>query len=191
MDDISLIKRIHDGDRLAVGLLVENNKNLVWHIIISMTGHNSDCEDLFQEVFLQVFKGLKHFRADSRISTWIGSITHHICVDYLRKKKKETEFQDRDTEQKPVTGLPPDMSWKQPENEDLNRLVLAAIAKLPAGYRTVITLYHLDEKSYREIIKITGMPDGTVKSYINRGRNLLRKTLIGLVPDLAEILDDM
>ncbi|MCK5137887.1 MAG: sigma-70 family RNA polymerase sigma factor [Bacteroidales bacterium] len=59
-------------------------------------------------------------------------------------------------------------------------MVLTAITKLPAAYRTAITLYHLDECSYREIAEMTGMPDGTVKSYISRGRNLLRETLITL-----------
>jgi RNA polymerase sigma factor (sigma-70 family) len=191
MDDKTLIKRISDGDRSAISLLVENNKNLVWHIIISMVGRNSDCEDIFQEVFLQVFKGFKHFRADARISTWIGSITHHVCVDYLRKKKKETDLRSHDTIQKPVPNFSYDKSWKQIENNDLNKVVLAAIAKLPADYRKVITLYHLNELSYKEISEITGMPDGTVKSYINRGRNMLRELLITLIPDLAEIVEEL
>ena len=190
MDDRTLIQKVIDGDRPAIELLVEKHKNLVWHIIISMTGHNTDCEDLFQEVFLQVFKGLRRFRANARLSTWIGSITHHICVDYLRKKKIEMDYQNLVANQKPAAGILTDISWKQSENEDLNRVILAAIARLPADYRTVITLYHLDECSYSEIAEITGMPDGTVKSYMSRGRNLLRKTLITLIPDLAEMLSD-
>jgi RNA polymerase sigma-70 factor (ECF subfamily) len=191
MDDKTLIKRIHDGDRSAISLLVENNKNLVWHIIISMVGHNSDCEDLFQEVILQVFKGLKRFRADSRLSTWMGSITHHVCVDYLRKKKKETGVLNHDIDEELALNFIPDMNWKQCEREDLNRVVLTAITRLPVAYRTAITLYHLDECSYREIAEITGMPDGTIKSYISRGRNLLREMLIKLVPDIVEIMDDL
>ncbi|MBA7533569.1 ECF RNA polymerase sigma factor SigW [subsurface metagenome] len=191
MDDKILVKKVNEGDRSAIRLLVENNKSLIWHIIISMVGHNSDCEDLFQEVFLQVFKGLRRFRAHARLSTWIGSITHHVCVDYLRKRKKETDLHSHDADQKIVLNFSQNMSWEQHDKEDLNRLVLAAIAKLPASYRTVITLYHLDERSYQEIGEITGMPDGTVKSYISRGRNLLRKALLTLVPDMEEILDDL
>ena len=191
MDDKTLIKKVNDGDRSVISLLVENNKNLIWHIIISMVGRNSDCEDLFQEVFLQVFKGLRQFRGNSRLSTWIGTITHHVCVDYLRKKNKEADFQSRDADHEIALNLLPDKSWKQPEKEDLNQVLLTAIAKLPAAYRTAITLYHLDERSYREIAEMTGMPDGTVKSYISRGRNLLREKLIMLVPDIAEIMDDL
>ncbi len=190
MDDKTLIKKVNDGDRSAIGLLVENNKNLIWHIIISMVGHNNDSEDLFQEVFLQVFKGLRRFRADARLSTWIGSITHNVCVDYLRKKNKVSDLQSTYTDQELAHRIAPDKSWKQPEKEDFNQLVLNAIANLPPAYRTVITLYHLDERSYKEIAEITGIPDGTVKSYISRGRNLLRKVLVSLVPDMEEILDD-
>lgn len=191
MDDKTLIRKVNDGERSAISLLVENNKNLIWHIIISMVGRNSDCEDLFQEVFLQVFKGLRHFRANARLSTWIGTITHHVCVDYLRKKNKEADFQSCDADHEMALNLSPDKSWKQPEKEDLNQVLLAAIAKLPAAYRTAITLYHLDERSYREIAEMTGMPDGTVKSYISRGRNLLREKLIMLVPDIVEIMYDL
>jgi RNA polymerase sigma-70 factor (ECF subfamily) len=171
--------------------LVEHNKNLVWHIIISMVGHNSDSEDLFQEVFLQVFKGLKRFRADARLSTWIGSITHHVCVDYLRKKKKESDIKSYDTNDELAINIIPDMNWKQADRDDLNRVILIAIGKLPSAYRTAITLYHLDECSYREIAEITGMPDGTIKSYISRGRNLLREVLIKIVPDIVGIMHDL
>jgi len=191
MDDKALIKKVNEGDLQAIRFLVEKNKNLVWHIIISMVGRNSDCEDIFQDVFVEVFKGRKRFRADARLSTWIGSITHNICVDYIRKKKREKDFRNFDPNQQSIISFSTDMSWKQTEKEDLNRLVLTTIAKLPPDYRIVITLYHLDECSYRDIAEITGMPDGTVKSYISRGRSLLREALITLVPDIVEIMDDL
>lgn len=189
MDDIQLIKKVKEGDRLAIKLLVDNHKNLIWHIIISMIGHKNEGEDIFQEVFLRVFKGLKRFRADARLSTWIGSIAHHVCVDFLRKKKRELEIISPDTDEKVRLNFSGGTNWKQADKDDINRIVLAAIAKLPPAYRTAITLYHLDERSYKEIGEITGMPDGTVKSYISRGRNLLRETLISFVPDIVEILD--
>jgi RNA polymerase sigma-70 factor (ECF subfamily) len=190
MDDKTLIEKVINGDRTALRFLVEENKNLIWHIIISMVGHNSDCEDLFQEVFLRVLKGFTNFRAEARLSTWMGSITHHVCVDYLRKKNREKNFQSSDADQEIVLNLSPDRSWKKTENEDLHRIMLSTLAQLPADYRTVITLFHLDERSYREISEITGMPEGTIKSYLSRARNLLRETLINLVPDLAMMLDD-
>jgi RNA polymerase sigma-70 factor (ECF subfamily) len=190
MDDQTLIKKIHEGDRQAVRLLVEKNQNLVWHIIASFFGNSSDGEDLFQEVFLRVFKGIRHFRSDSRLSTWIGSITHHVCVDFLRRKKRDTNIYSYEADIKQVSHISAGVGGNITEKEDLNKIILTAIARLPQDFRTVITLYHLDECSYRDIAEITGMPDGTVKSYISRGRNLLREILISLVPDLAEIRSD-
>jgi len=189
MEDKILIRKVSEGDLQAIRLLVDNNKNLIWHIIISMIGRNSDCEDLFQEVFLQVFKACRRFRGEARLSSWIGSITHNVCVDYLRKKKKDPG--DMDPDRHILLNAPPDLSYKQTENEDLKRIVLATIARLPEDYRTVITLYHLDEFSYREIAEITGMPDGTVKSYISRGRKMLREALMTMVPDMVQLMDDL
>jgi len=191
MDDKSLIEKVNNGNLSAVRLLVEGNKNLIWHIIISMTGRNCDNEDLFQEVFFRVLKGAKYFRADARLSTWIGSIAHHVCVDYLRKKNKEFNFISNECEENSNPTLVYDRSWKETENKDLHQLIIATIEKLPANYRTVITLYHLDELTYREISEITGMPEGTIKSCINRGRNMLRETLLMLVPDVLDILADL
>ncbi len=190
MDDKTLIRKISEGDQQAVRLLVDNNRNLVWHIIVSLVGNSSEGEDLFQEVFLRVFKGMRNFREDSRLSTWIGSITHHVCVDHLRKKNREKVVQSYDTDIKQVHNIAAVTGGNPTEKEDLNSIILAAIARLPQDFRTVITLYHLDECSYRDIAEITGMPDGTVRSYISRGRHLLREILISLVPDLAEIRSD-
>jgi RNA polymerase sigma factor (sigma-70 family) len=189
MDDKAFIQKIKSGDLSAIRALVDNHKNLIWHIIISMVGRNSDGEDLFQEVFLRVFKGLKHFRADARLSTWIGSITHHVCVDYLRRKKRTAEHIFNGSEFSPVLNIASD--FKMNENGDINQLLMTAISKLPSDYRTVITLYHLDEHRYKDIAEITGMPEGTVKSYISRGRNLLREMLVSVIPDLSEILNEV
>lgn len=187
MDDKILIGKILDGDHNAVRFMVDSNKNLVWHIIVSMVGHGEDCEDISQEVFLQVFKGLRKFKGDARLSTWIGSITHHVCVDYLRKKKKENDFRNESERENVQQFVHP----KDQEVYDLNQVIIKAINNLPPAYRTAITLYHLDERSYKEISEITGMPDGTVKSYINRGRKLLREALIAFTPELSELLNEL
>ena len=125
MEDNILIKKICDGDSPAIRFLVEKHKNLVWHIIISMTGHHNYAEDLFQEVFLRVFKGIRNFRAESSLSTWVGSITHHVCVDFIRNRKKEAGLLSLDEDRKLAANIRPDPDWKQAENSDMNRLILA------------------------------------------------------------------
>jgi RNA polymerase sigma-70 factor (ECF subfamily) len=112
-------------------------------------------------------------------------------VDYLRRKKKDVEFRIDDTDPKLFSGIISDQNWNKNETRDVHQLLMSAIGRLPVDYRTVITLYHLDEHSYKDIAEITGMPEGTVKSYISRGRNQLREMLTVLLPDLAEILNDI
>jgi RNA polymerase sigma factor (sigma-70 family) len=186
MDDATLIKKLRNGEMAAIRFLVEKHQNLVWHIILNMTGKTEDLEDLFQEIFLQVFRGCKRFKAESKLSTWIGSIAHHVCVDYLRKKKRDLNiFNEFDN----GSGDRSYTDWINYDKEDLNILIRNSIEKLPVPYRTVIVLYHLDDCSYKDISEITGMPEGTVKSYISRGRQMLRKILEQAVPDLVSILD--
>jgi RNA polymerase sigma-70 factor (ECF subfamily) len=191
MDDKTILQKVKAGDLTAIRSLVENHKNLIWHIIISMIGRHNDNEDVFQEVFLRVIKGLRNFRGEARLSTWIGSITHHVCVDYLRRKKRDAEFRVDETDPKVFSGIISDQNWDKNETGNIHQLLISAIARLPVNYRTVIVLYHLDEHTYKDISEITGMPEGTVKSYISRGRNQLREMLTALIPDVAEILNDI
>lgn len=188
MDDASLIIQIRNGNTSALRFLVDKHKNLVWHMVLRMVNQAEDAEDLCQDVFLRVFRDIKTFRGDAKLSTWIGSIAYNVCVDYIRRKGREKVY--------PTDDLAPVMcEIKAPENtavnmnrSDLKAIVHAVIAAMPVHYRTVITLYHLDECSYREIAEITGMPEGTVKSYISRAREIIREKVLELVPDIHPVL---
>ncbi len=189
MDDQNLIQKVAAGDMPAIRQLIESNKNLIWHIIISTTGRHHYNEDLFQDILLRIFKSSRSFRGQSKLSTWIGSIAHHVCVDFVRRKKIETPIWDP-ASTAPVSAGHLDYNTRALEKEDIHRILLEGIARLPAEYRTVITLYHLEECPYKDIAEITGMPEGTVKSYISRGRAALRDIVVNAIPDLAEILND-
>lgn len=189
MDDQTLIQKVAAGDMPAIRQLIEQNKNLIWHIIVSVTGRNSYNEDLFQDILLRIFKNSRSFRGQSKLSTWIGSIAHHVCVDYMRRRKIESGIWDPSVSPK-VSGTHVDFTGRAMEKEDIDKILRDGISRLPAEYRTVITLYHLEECPYKEIAEITGMPEGTVKSYISRGRSALREMLTEAIPDLSEILSD-
>ncbi len=86
MDDASLIIQIRNGNSGALRFLVDKHKNLVWHMVLRMVNQSEDAEDLCQDVFLRVFREVKNFRGDAKLSTWIGSIAYNVCIDYLRKR---------------------------------------------------------------------------------------------------------
>ncbi|MCX6271496.1 MAG: RNA polymerase sigma factor [Bacteroidetes bacterium] len=190
MDDKELINNVINGNTHAFRFLVEQNKNLVWHMVLRMVRQQEDAEDLCQDVFMRVFRDIRKFRGDSKLSTWIASITYHICVDYIRRKGREkTDLTDD-----PASFIPDERDAASPSRSmnmaELKQLVNRVIDRLPLHYRTVITLFHLEEMSYKEIEEITGMPEGTIKSYLNRGRQAVREQMLKIVPDIQPVLFD-
>jgi len=188
MNDVDLIARIRSGDENACRILVENNKNLVWHMVLRMINQPEDAEDICQDVFLNVFRNIGNFKGGSKLSSWIGSIAYHVCIDYLRKKGKEKSLflcaPVADNRYDPTMLLPSG----NVDRARLKALVHQLIEHLPVSYRTVVTLYHLEECSYREIADITGLPEGTVKSYLSRAREIIREQVVKRVPDIRLVL---
>lgn len=188
MNDVDLIARIRGGDENACRILVENNKNLVWHMVLRMINQPEDAEDICQDVFLNVFRNIGNFKGGSKLSSWIGSIAYHVCIDYLRKKGKEKSLflcaPVADNRYDPTMLLPSG----NVDRARLKALVHQLIEQLPVSYRTVVTLYHLEECSYREIADITGLPEGTVKSYLSRAREIIRDQVVKQIPDIRLVL---
>jgi len=188
MDDVALVNALKSGNTNAFRFLVDKNRNLVWHMVLRMTNRQEDAEDLCQEIFIRVFKQIDKFRGDSKLSTWIGSIAYNACVDHVRKSKREVLSDASSLE--PVNMAASDVSplLNNIDRNTMTKLVHQIIEKMPLQYRTVVTLFHLEEFSYREIEEITGMPEGTVKSYLSRGREIIRQKMTELVPDIQPVL---
>jgi len=153
-----------------------------------MTNRQEDAEDLCQEIFIRVFKQVDKYRGDAKLSTWIGSIAYNACIDNLRKKKREVlstagSIESIDLARADVAPLLGNI-----DRGAITKLVHRIIEKMPLQYRTVITLFHLEEFSYQEIEEITGMPEGTVKSYLSRGREIIRIKMTELIPDIQPVL---
>jgi RNA polymerase sigma-70 factor (ECF subfamily) len=134
-----------------------------------------EAEDLSQEAFLRVWRALPNFRAESSFRTWLYRIVTNLCYDRLPGLKKELAALDPDE----MTGLADE--YKSPEacilTGELEARLHKMIHDMPDGYRLLITLRHMQDMSYAEIAEVTGMPLGTVKTGIFRGRRLLKVEL--------------
>lgn len=174
----SLIRRILEGDTNSFRILMQENQRLVCHIVFRMIREKSDREDLCQEVFLKVYQNLASFQFGSKLSSWIAKIAYHSCIDFLKKSKKYTQkhisLEDTFPQELAETGNSPDESMQK---EEVHLSLQKEIEKLPPHYRAILTLFHLEEKSYAEISQIMQLPEGTVKSYLFRARKVLRKKL--------------
>ena len=174
MNDLELISQILNGNMNAFTFLVNRYQKLVVHITGRLIQRNDELEDICQEVFLKVYQNLGKYRNECKLSTWIATIAYNTSINYLRKYKKGDEvYPDDSAALRNLTDYKSDDF----ERTDLHRYIRDQIELLPVQYRTVLTLFHLEEFSYQEIEQITGMPEGTIKSYLFRAKALLREKL--------------
>lgn len=173
-----LVAKVLKGDARSFEMLVKQYEKLVLHVTGRLIKREEDVADVCQEVFIKVYHGLGKFGFQSKLSTWIASIAYLTSINHLRKHKTENNYR--------ITGDDIELdnyhfSEETPERllikKDVAAYIQHLILQLPLAYRTVLTLYHLEEFSYNEIQEITGMPEGTIKSYLSRARILLKDKL--------------
>ncbi len=177
MKDAELVEQIINGNHNAFRYLVANHQRLVTHVVGRVIQRQDELEDICQEVFIKVFGKIRKFRGESRLSTWIATIAYNTSISYMKREAKRGE-QSYDDQPLLLKGEMDDtFSHTLVERTEAKEHLMKMIESLPVNYRTVLTLYHLEEFSYREIEQITGMPEGTIKSYLSRARKLLKGKL--------------
>lgn len=174
MNDAELISQVLNGNMNAFTFLVNHYQKLVVHITGRLIQRQDELEDVCQEVFLKVYQNLGKYRNECKLSTWIATIAYNTSINYLRKFKKGDMISSEEMLTMPVIS---DAKALDFERIDLHQYIRSQIELLPVQYRTVLTLFHLEEFSYQEIEQITGMPEGTVKSYLFRAKAILKEKL--------------
>ncbi|HKO80944.1 MAG TPA: sigma-70 family RNA polymerase sigma factor [Chitinophagaceae bacterium] len=186
--DRQLVERVLGGDNPAFALIIKNTERIVAQIVFKMISNPEDRKDIAQDIYLKAFKKLGSFRFESKLSTWIAQISYNACMDYLRKKKlilagNIFEENENGIDMPGITNI---RSSGDPGTEindfilkkELSAILKTEIEKLSLVYKTLISLYHNEELSYEEIGQITGLPAGTVKSYLFRARKTLKDNLL-------------
>jgi RNA polymerase sigma-70 factor (ECF subfamily) len=186
--DRHLVDRVLSGETNAFGIIIKNTENLVTKIIFDMIINDVDRKDIAQDVYLKAYQKLPSFKFQSKLSTWIGQICYNTCVDHLRKKKLVLPENIYEAETDSSNELLDMMNtahgnFNEPVDtlvigKNISEIVKKKIERLPAIYKTLISLYHNEELSYEEIGTITGLPAGTVKSYLFRARRELKNDLL-------------
>ena len=178
-DDAQLVTAVLARAPGAFERLVARHQALVWHLVYRMVQHPEDARELCQDVFFRVHERLGQFRAESSLATWIGRVAYSVACRHLQKKRlpMQEPFQDED-DAASWEGISDDFDLERAcADAEVMGLLQAAIDKLPALQRSLVTLYHLDELSVGEIAGITDLPEGTVKNYLFRARSRLRRQL--------------
>jgi RNA polymerase sigma factor (sigma-70 family) len=173
-----LIQRCLQGDQHAWDLIVRQYWRKVFNVAYKFVGKHDEAEDLAQDIFLKIFKSLDTFDRRANFQTWLISVSRNLCIDHYRSVRKERETIDRGVD---AADLSPAAVDAGPiaalEQRDRVVLLRRAMAALPETLRTAVLLRDIQELSYQEIADKLRLPEGTVKSRINRGRTELARQI--------------
>ena len=182
--DAEIVEQARKGDPLAWEKLVVRHTKRIYNLCFRFVGRADQAEDLTQDVFIKVFRHLSSYNSESgQFVTWMMSVGRNLLIDHYRQSKDDrvtvSATVEDDDELSILDTLPANQLSAQAEMEREERAVLLrrALDRLPPQLKEAVILRDLEELSYEEIEEILKVPEGTVKSRINRGRVELAKSL--------------
>ena len=164
----------------AFQMLMDAFRDRVYLFCLRAASNRNDAQDLAQETFIRVWKGLDSFRGDSSLATWIYRIAWNVCASHLQRKSGAPELvgyeehPDEDESLRPVISAE-DTGFRDVENRQFLETIFQ---KIPASHKLVLTLYYLQEQTYEEISAVTGWPIGSVKATLHRAKARLREAAL-------------
>lgn len=180
----TVVERCLSGDDAAWEELVRVHSRRIYGLCYRFTGKDSEAQDLTQEVFLRVYRSLGSFRSsEGSFSTWLARLTRNLLIDHYRRTRNE-RVTDSIEEQLPGSEGRTEEKFRSTSRPDsvvagreAGELLQAALSRLSPELRETIILRDLQEMEYREIADVLSIPEGTVKSRLNRGRAELARLL--------------
>ena len=171
--DYELVTACQVGNRQAFNELVHRHKDRVYSVAARLLGDHSEAEDIAQETFFRAYEGITAFRGDAKFSSWLYRICYNLCLNYRERKKHSLG-------DSPLPEMIADPAARLPEQliaKERQELMQRALSCLTPEFREVVVLYHTGQLSYEEIATLQGLPIGTVRSRLHRGREELKEIL--------------
>jgi RNA polymerase sigma-70 factor (ECF subfamily) len=178
--DGKVVKMCQKNNRQGYEMLFNRYRRYIYTICWRSTGHEQDALDLTQEVLLKIVRNIGSFDSERPLTPWIRRITVNICINFSRGVSREilTDFTDAESAGGNIAdeneATMPEQSHIKNENK---KMVDDALASLPGKERTVLIMRHMEDRSYAEIAGIMNVPEGTIKTWIFRGRRMLKRAL--------------
>jgi RNA polymerase sigma-70 factor (ECF subfamily) len=176
--DAELIERCLRKENSAWEAIVVRYRRKVFHISFKFTGKHDEAEDLTQEIFLKIFRSLEKFNQDADFSTWLSSVARNYCIDHYRASKREREVLVDDLVAFDLAPAASGNPHRLLEDRDRRSFLRKGLELLPEKLREAVVLRDLQGLSYQEMADQLSLPEGTVKSRINRGREELARLLL-------------
>jgi RNA polymerase sigma-70 factor, ECF subfamily len=189
------IERLRGRDERAFNELVGQYEQRVFRLMFRMLARRDEAEDMVQEVFVQVFKAIETFRGESKLSTWIYRIAVNLCKNrakYLSRRRSDAQDEFENSaewrtlqEGNGVTVGETTRPDQVVQGYQLEHIVRVCIAELDPDFREALVLRDIEDLPYEDIMDITGLPEGTVKSRIHRARAMLRQRIAASMDEVS------
>ncbi len=199
-EEAAIVAELKAGSETAYAWLIGEFQQPVYGLVYRVVNDPSDAADTTQDVFLKVFRGMKHFHGGSSLKTWIYRIALHEAANrrrwWFRHKSKETSIEPAESDSPGLTENTLQMALTDPAespfdnvaHHEVQQRVEQELRKVPEPYRTTLILRDLEEMSYEEIAEVLEVSLGTVKSRLTRGREALRQRLASYVREVGNEL---
>jgi RNA polymerase sigma-70 factor, ECF subfamily len=175
--DEQLVRRYLDGHEEAFTVLVERHRARIYNVCLRIVGDPEDASDATQDAFLTAFRKLGQFRGDAAFTTWMHRVAINACYDVLRKRKRQPMLRlatrddvDSAQEEGPPVADPADSVASAIDAAE-------ALRRIPVDFRVVLVLADVNDLPYEEVARVLGLPVGTVKSRVHRGRVALARVM--------------
>jgi RNA polymerase sigma-70 factor, ECF subfamily len=177
-DDVLLVAASKRGDQDAFAQLVQRHQRRVFNLIFRMLQDYEEASEITQETFLAAWQGLPSFRGDARFSTWLYRIAYNSALKQLEQRKRDRQLQTAmQAEQMLADAGNEGRMETEIELRARQDFIRENLATLPAKYRIVLVLRHIQDLTYEEMAEILTVPIGTIKTHLFRARNLLKERL--------------
>lgn len=193
--DDALIGRAKRGDRAAFGALVKKYQRRVYATAFHIMGHHGDADDVAQEAFIRIYRGLGSFDGRADFFTWVYRVVVNVALNQLRSRQRHAAASlDAASDEGATLSPPPADGSTDPrlvaEARELVAAVMRALAELPPSLRITLVLATIEDMPYKQIALALEIPEGTVAWRVNQARKLLRRKLAALAPETSEISTD-
>jgi len=179
--DRHIIEEIRSGQTRRYAVLIDRHKDRAMILALRLTGDRQESEELVQDAFLRAYRNLDQFRGDAKFGTWFYRILYNLCLTRVTRRKGKPEQLDVSDERMLDNILVDEEEatiQERMEEDEMQHMIASEIAGMPEKFRTVLTLFYVQEMSYEEITAVLNQPLGTVKTNLFRARNLLRERVL-------------
>lgn len=180
-NDRHIIEEIRSGQTRRYAVLIDRHKDRAMTLALRLTGNRQESEELVQDAFLRAYRSLDQFRGDAKFGTWFYRILYNLCLTKVSRRKGRPEQLDVSDERMLDNILVDEEEatiQERMEEDEMQQMIASEIAGMPEKFRTVLTLFYVQEMSYEEITAVLNQPLGTVKTNLFRARNLLRERVL-------------